>query len=130
MKNSHGVGRSHESPAQSGFYKHNEYSSKSPSVEKEALTKSLFTDFSRMNIPNPFPCIKRYHSEGVSSGSRLRSVVVEITVMEARDVNLNKYGLLTYSSMHSIDTPSPGDSKYFHPNRSSAIKQYSKSPSD
>lgn len=83
----------------------------SPSVQRQILTKYLSTIFGVLNIPNPFPYIKRYQRVGVANGTRPRSVVVEFTLMEARDVTLSKSGLLAYSSLHHIgivpDTPSP-----------------------
>lgn len=51
---------------------------------------------------NSFPFIKPYQRVGVANGSSPISVVVEFTIMKARDITLSKFGLLAYSKMHFI----------------------------
>lgn len=72
----------------------------SPIVQRQALAKSLSAIFNKMTIPNPFSYINWYQREAVANGSRPRLVVVEFTLMEARDFTLSKSGLLVYSSIH------------------------------
>lgn len=54
-----------------------------------------------MNIRNAYPYIYRYPRENVTN--RSRSVVVEFSIMDSRNVPLSKPGLLLYSSMQFID---------------------------
>lgn len=74
------------------------------------LGETLRAVFQALSIPEPF-LIKRHQCLVVFMSTRLRSVVVEFTTNEARDVVLSKSELLGYSNLHFVgivlDTPSP-----------------------
>lgn len=83
----------------------------STALRMSMLRETLRAVFQSIGITNPFPYIKRHQRLGVFTGTRPRSVVVEFTTTEARDLVLSKAELLKYSKLSYIgivpDTPNP-----------------------
>lgn len=55
-----------------------------------------------MNITNSFSFIEWYRIIGVGTGSRPRSAVIDVTIIDATDATLSESGFLAYTPMHSI----------------------------